>query len=324
MVLTWGLLGCGDIARKRVAEAILAQPNCRLLAACRRNESELGRFCEQFKIEHAYACDSDLLQDADVQAVYVATPVALHCPQTIAAARAGKHVLVEKPMALSVAECEQMIAACAKAGISLGVAYYRTFYPAVGRIKQLVAEGAIGRVLNVQATAETLLPRPLAGQRPWRLARAQAGGGPLMDIGSHRIQLFLELFGPVAKIKSICSPATGNDEVENRAVIVLRFQNGIIGSLICSFADSGYIDEFRVIGTQGRLEVSPLNSGRLIVVKEGLERIENHPPAANLHEPLIADFVAAIQETRRPRVSGEDGRDVNQVIEQAYKAAGRL
>ena len=104
MPLRWGLLGCGDIARKRVARALAEEPRSRLLAACRRDEAKWRAFCQAFAIERAYPRDAGLLADLDLDAVYLATPVRLHLPQTLAAARAGKRVLVEKPMTLTVAE----------------------------------------------------------------------------------------------------------------------------------------------------------------------------------------------------------------------------
>src|SRR2546429_224049 len=131
MTIRWGLLGCGDIARKRVARAIIDQPSSQLLAACRRDPDKLQEFCRDFGIDRGYQHDSERLDDPAVDVVYIATPVAQHLPQTLAAAAAGKHVLVEKPMARTVAEC---IAACRDRGICLGVAYYRRFYPVVRRL----------------------------------------------------------------------------------------------------------------------------------------------------------------------------------------------
>jgi len=110
--LRWGLIGCGDVARKRVAQAIINDSRSQLVAACRRVEAKLEDFCNSFAVERRYTNANDLFNDPDIDAVYIATPVKEHCPQTLAAARAGKHVLVEKPMAMTVNECDQMIAAC--------------------------------------------------------------------------------------------------------------------------------------------------------------------------------------------------------------------
>ena len=121
--IRWGILGCGDIANKRVAEAIQIDPNSELVAACRRDESRLSQFCDQFQVPKAFDNSSDLIACEEIDAVYVATPVHLHLPNVLASAAAKKHVLVEKPMGLNESECQQMIAACEQAGVTLSVAY---------------------------------------------------------------------------------------------------------------------------------------------------------------------------------------------------------
>ncbi len=323
MTVRWGLIGCGDIARKRVARAIQDQPRSRLLAACRRDETKLRGFCQSFGIERAYRQDTDLLADADVDAIYIATPVAQHLPQTLAAAAAGKHVLVEKPMARTVAECDRMIAACREHGVRLGVAYYRRFYPIVTRMKALLATGEIGRPLAVSAA--TAIP---FGLRPgeegyWRVVPDEGGGGALMDIGSHRIDLFLDLFGEVLDVRAACDTLAGAYAAEDAASLVLRFRGGVHGLLRCHFGTAVGLDEFVVLGTKGRLCANPLNGSRLVVQLGEASRTEDHPPPANLHAPLIEDFVAALELGRPPRVPGEDGRRTNEVMERAYRDAAR-
>ena len=200
MPLRWGILGCGDIVRKRVARAIQTHPACRLEAACRRDEARLQEFCKAFEVPRGYTDADELLRDAAIDAVYIATPVRLHLPQTLAAAAAGKHVLVEKPMARSVLECDAMIAACRQAGVKLGVAYYRRFYPIVARMRALVQDGAIGDVLSVSAVTSTPLALGAGEEGAWRVVLEESGGGALMDIGSHRIDLFLDLFGAIQDV----------------------------------------------------------------------------------------------------------------------------
>lgn len=313
--LKWGLIGCGDVARKRVARAILDEPRSRLIAACRRDEAQLAEFCRTFGVEKAYSDADALLNDPEIDAVYIATPVCEHLPQTLAAARAGKHVLVEKPMAMTLAECDQMITACRDAGVKLSVAYYRRFYPLVHRMQELIRAGAIGKPMAVSAVTSTE-----AGDG-WRWVPEHGGGGALMDIGSHRINLFTSLFGPVRSVKAICERGACRGGTEDTAVLLMQFASGIVGTLQCHFRGSADPDEFAIAGTQGRLLARPLNGSELIV-ESGTERMtESHPPASNFSIPLIADFVSAILEGRDPTVSGEEGRLANQVIEEAYADA---
>jgi predicted dehydrogenase len=321
MTIRWGILGCGDIVRKRAAQAIRDEPHSRLVAACRRDAAKLRDFCRSFAVERAYTRDTDLLSDPGIDAVYIATPVHLHLPQTVAAAAAGKHVLVEKPMARSVAECQQMIAACRDRGVKLGVAYYRRFYPIVRRMKALLATGEIGRPLAVSAVTSTRFALGPGDDGYWRVRLPEGGGGALMDIGSHRIDLFLDLFGDIVEVKAFCDTVAADYDAEDTALVLVRFQAGLLGSLQCYFGTAVGSDEFTILGTNGRLSANPLNGRQLVVEQDGNRRLEDHPPAANLHGPLVADFVAAIRENRAPAISGGEGLRTNDVMERAYRAA---
>jgi predicted dehydrogenase len=321
MTVRWGILGCGDIVRKRVANAILDDANSELAAVCRRNDTELRAFCDRFPAKRSYTDDAALLADLDVDAVYVATPVHLHHLHTIGAAAVGKHVLVEKPMALSVAECDEMIASCAEAGVKLGVAYYRRFYPVVRRIKELVADGAVGQPLSITAVTSSPFNLTPEDDGYWRVRLAEGGGGALMDIGSHRLNLMLDLFGPVAEVSALCNTQAADYEAEDSATLLLRFASGVHGTLQCFFGTAVEADEFTVLGTAGRLRCDPLNAGELIIDSADGRTVEQHAPADNLHGPLIADFAQAVTEDRAPVVTGEEGRLTNDVIERAYHTA---
>jgi len=124
MNIRWGLIGCGDIARKRVAPALREHPNCELLSVSRTRFDQVEQFANEFGARRWYADWKELIADEEIDAVYIATPVHLHAAQAIAAAEGGKHVLCEKPMAMTVAECDEMIAACSENNVHLGVPYY--------------------------------------------------------------------------------------------------------------------------------------------------------------------------------------------------------
>ena len=317
----WGIIGCGDVVRKRVARAIIDEPRSELVAACRRNQAELRDFCKSFSVDRAFANADELIADPDIDAVYIATPVRDHMPQSVAAAAAGKHVLVEKPMAISVAECELMIGACRDARVKLGVAYYRRFYPLVHRMRELLETGAIGTPLAVSAVTTTPMDMKPGEDGYWRAVPADGGGGALMDVGSHRINIFLHLFGKIAEIKAICKTIAADYQAEDTATLLFHFQSGAIGTLQCHFGCADP-DEFAITGTRGRLAARPLNGDELIVEIGDGRRIEKHPPVENLCGPLVADFVSAIVEDLDPRVTGEEGRETNEAIQWAYADAG--
>ncbi len=315
--IRWGLIGCGDVARKRVARAIQENFGCVLLAACRRNPQRLREFSDAFAVERRYTDAADLIRDPEIDAVYVATPVRSHLPLTLAAAAAGKHVLVEKPMAMSAKECGEMIRACEVAGVRLGVAYYRRFYPLVSRIEAILQEGIIGMPLGISAVTATPLAMSATDDGYWRIFHDDGGGGALMDVGSHRINLFLHLFGKIAQTKAICKTVAARYNVEDSAVLLFAFESGAVGTLQCHFGATDP-DEFAIIGTRGRLVARPLNGEQLFVEIDGEHSVENHPPVYNYNAPLIADFVDAIRESRPPRVDGREGCATNQIIDDAY------
>ncbi len=317
MTIRWGLLGCGDIAVKRVADAIVNDANSQLVAACRRDADALRQFAGRFDIPNTTTSADELIARDDLDAVYVATPVHLHREQTIAAAESGKHVLVEKPMALDVAECRRMIDACRQAGVTLGVAYYRRFYPIVSRIAALIESGELGRPLSILCTTGNGTRFPADD---WRVVKALGGGGPLMDIGSHRLDLFLHLFGDVKSVQARCATSPAY-ESEDLATVLVEFQTGCHGVLQCYFGTVDTPDRLEVIGTDGRVTVDDLNAGQATIVTGQGRREETHPPHPNFHAPLVNDFSQAVLERRDPAITGEIAMATNQIIALAYDVA---
>ena len=234
--LRWGLIGAGDIARKRVAPALRDLPNCELVSVSRSRQNLAEEFAKEFGARRWYAEWRDQIDDDEIDAVYIATPVYLHAEQAIAAAEAGKHVLCEKPMALNVAQCNEMIAACQKNDVKLGVAYYRRFYPAVIRAKQLIRSGEIGDVVVAQMNAFEHFDPALDDPRRWLLDKDKNGGGPMMDFGCHRIEVAMNLFGHVKRVEALSSHSAFGREVEDTAAAVLRFESGCIATITVTHA----------------------------------------------------------------------------------------
>jgi predicted dehydrogenase len=319
--LGWGLIGCGDIAQKRVAPAFRDLPSCELVAINRAQSELAAGFAKQFGAKRWYLDWRKLLMDEEVDAVYIATPVHLHAEQAIAAAEAGKHVLCEKPMAMNVRECEQMIEACRAHKVKLGVAYYRHFYPVVDRIKAILKAGEIGTPVLAQISAFERFDPAADDPRSWLLKKDLAGGGPMFDFGCHRIELLTNIFGPVTGVKAMTANVVFDREVEDTATTLFRFKGGACAVLSVSHAVAEPKDSFRMFGSAGSIRVSVLNQGKVRVTGKLGERYEVHAPHANLHEPLIEDFVKAVLTDREPRVSGEIGRDVAMIEAEIYGLA---
>jgi 1,5-anhydro-D-fructose reductase (1,5-anhydro-D-mannitol-forming) len=287
-MLNWLVIGIGDITRKRVLPAILAEPRSHLYALLTRDP----RKAEAYAGALAFTDLAAALGDPKIDAVYVASPVAMHAEQTIASLRAGKHVLCEKPVALDYAQAESMAYAARESGRLLGIAYYRRLYPKLIRAKQLVAEGAIGRPVLVEANYHGWLESP---DRGWLKDPALAGGGPLYDVGSHRIDACNFLFGRPLRATGLLSNALHELAVEDSATALIEYSGGIHAVVDVRWNSRIQRDQFRIVGSEGEISLDPLNGPALrIVDAEGRLREEQLSPHANVHYPAIENFVSAV------------------------------
>jgi 1,5-anhydro-D-fructose reductase (1,5-anhydro-D-mannitol-forming) len=282
--VNWVVAGIGDIARKRVIPAILAEPRSVLYGFVTRDAAKAAAWTGTL----IWPTIDEALADPAVDAVYIALPVALHADATVKALRAGRHVLCEKPMAMNFAQALDMVAAAHSAQRLLGVAYYRRLYPKLLHAKRLIAEGAIGRPLLAEAHCHSWL-ETLAG-REWLADPALAGGGPLFDIGSHRIDAMCFLFGKPTHASGILSNTVHSMQVEDCATAVIRFEGDIHGVVDARWNSHVSRDEFRIIGVDGEIVLDPLNGPALRVAG----RLESLPPHANLHYPAVENFVDAV------------------------------
>jgi 1,5-anhydro-D-fructose reductase (1,5-anhydro-D-mannitol-forming) len=286
--LKWLVIGIGDITRKRVIPAILAEPRSCLYALLTRDPDK----AKAYEGAIAYTELGEALADPKIDAVYVASPVALHAKQTIASLRAGKHVLCEKPVALDLAEAEMMAVAARESGRLLGIAYYRRLYPKLIRVKELIAEGAIGRPVLVEANYHGWLESP---DRGWLKDPALAGGGPLYDVGSHRIDACNFLFGKPLRATGLLSNALHELAVEDSATTLIEYAGGIHAVVDVRWNSRIQRDQFRVIGTEGEVSLDPLNGPELRLLDSHGKLTEEQLPAhANVHYPAVENFVAAV------------------------------
>ena len=230
-------------------------------------------------------------------------------------------MLCEKPMAMNVQECDRMIEAARGRGVKLGVAYYRRFYPVVERIKEIIKSGEIGVPALAQIEAFEWF-NPVAGEpRSWLLQGQLAGGGPMFDFGCHRIEVLLNIFGPISEVKALIANTVFDREVEDTAAALFRFTSGVCAMLSVTHAAAEAKDTLNIFGSLGSIHVSILNQGTMRVIGKSGERYEAHSPAANLHAPLIEDFTNAVFGNREPAVNGETGRTVNRIEAEIYRQA---
>ncbi len=315
--IRWGLVGCGDIAEKRVAPALQHAVGSKLLACSRKQPARLLEFQQRHGIPKGCADPAEIFADPEIDAIYLATPVFLHCLHTIEAAEHGKHVLCEKPMAMDTEECQRMVDACRSHGVKLGIAYYRRFYPVVQRIQELLRAGALGKVVLVRTT---LVSPTSLEPAAWRFVPDQGGGGLLMDMVSHRLDLLCMLFGEPLSVSALTATRELSIPVEDTGSLLIQFAGGVHAAVFASHCIHAEMDGFEIFGTRGSLRVSPLNDSELKLFGNTDEAFQL-PKADNVHLPLIEDFNQAIRGNHEPRISGVEGMKASVLLEAAYHAA---
>ena len=267
-MLNWIVIGIGDIATRRVIPAIQAESRSRLYGLVTRDPAKAAPYGVS-----VWKTLEEALADPEVHAVYVGTPVFLHAPQTIQSLRAGKHVLCEKPMAMSEPEARIMLNAADESGKTFAVAYYRRSYPKVQRAKELLAAGAIGRPVLAELTCHGWFDGQ--GSRSWLVDPAKAGGGPLFDIASHRIDVLNFLFGKPQHVVAQLSNVVHHYAVEDNASVMIEYPAGVRGIVDVRWHSKISRDECRIRGTDGEMELSPLN-GPDLTYPRGRETLPPH------------------------------------------------
>lgn len=309
-MLKWLVIGVGDITTKRVFPAILAEPLSRLAGIVTRDAEKAKPYGVP-----AWGGLDEALAECPCDAVYVGTPVCYHAPQTIAALRAGKHVLCEKPMAMNYSEASEMTATAARVGRVLGVSYYRRMYAKVNRAIELIESGAIGKPVFAEATSHDWYD-PRGTSRAWLVDPALSGAGPLLDIASHRIDLMNYLFGAPLDATGQVSNAVHDFSVEDNATVLIQYTGGVRAMVDVRWHSRVARDEFRIRGTDGGMDLSPLNSPSL-VYPGGSEQIA---APDNVHYPCIANFVSAVLGGIQPRSSGETAMVTDWISERVLRS----
>jgi predicted dehydrogenase len=328
--LCFGIIGVGNIARNHVA-AIKATP-CATLVGVADCDSERAR---AFAAEHGgtwYADYHDLLARDDVDVVTLCTPHDLHAPMTIDAAAAHKHVICEKPMARNVAECDAMIAACERTGVTLGIIFQSRFESLAQKAKTLIDDGKLGRLLWVSANTIGYRSDEYYRSAPWRGTCAHEGGGVLINQAIHAIDLLLWLTGMPTRVTAQTRTLNHSIEVEDGAIAILEYADNRLGFIqATTVAHPGYPERLEFYGTRGSA-VFHKGEARLEwhthdPHEDGEEKAEVSSGAARPmdisnagHIAQFQDFAAAIREHRRPLVDGHEGRKSIEVVEAIYRS----
>ena len=318
--IRWGILGCGDVAEKKGGPALYKTKGSELAAVMRRDRAKAEEFARRHGAKRAYDSASDLLADEEVDAVYIATPPHLHREQTLLAAQAGKHVLVEKPMARNAAECDTMIAACAAAGVHLHVAYYRRFYPKFVAAKALITEAsALGDIVAARLQMCAPPPRAAGAELPWRLRPEISGGGLFVDVGSHRLDLLLYLLGDVAEVTGYADNRLHRAPAEDSVVLAMRMASGaqVTGSF--HFATALRRDVLEIYGTEGAAVFDPFDAEEFTLTGGKESGAYRQPTPSPTHLPFVEALIDVYHGADLPHVTGIEGAKATRIMDAVLK-----
>ena len=304
--LGWGIVGLGRIAGMEIAPAISASGGSALVSVVSRDQARAEAFARDHGAASALDDYAKMLADPAVGAVYIATPNALHAEQVIAAARAGKHVLCDKPLAVTVADAQRCVAECRSAGVRLGITFQTRNHDGMAEAAALVREGAIGKVVAAEAQMGT------GGRLPqgWRTDPALAGLGTLNNIGVHAFDVLRYLVGSeVSEVVALVGSEPGY-LVDTTALVLLRFRSGALAQVNANQAARSPRDDIALYGTEGRVlwrNLSrPGRDGTLNFVTRDGER-ETPASSRGAYQRTIEAFADAVAGGRDPSPSGEDG-----------------
>jgi len=289
----WGMIGCGSVTEVKSGPGFYKAERSSLVAVTSARPAMARAFAERHHVARAYDTTEALLAAPDIDAVYIATPPASHKQLTLQAARAGKHVYVEKPMALRFAECQEMIDACAGLGRRLFVAFYRRAMPRFRQVRQWLDDGAIGAVRTVAVVqhqppaADDLSPDTL----PWRVRPEIAGGGKFLDMGVHTLDLLDFWFGPIAEVHGIASNQGGLYAAEDTVTATWRHEGGVQGCGSWCYVCADNVDRVTIVGAKGRIEMEIFTDSPLRLVTAERDEMLSIANPAHVQQPFIQSIV---------------------------------
>ena len=297
--INWGFIGCGEVTEKKSGPAFSEVEGSSVVAVMSRSDQKARRYAESHHIEKWYTDAQELIDDPDVNAIYIATPPSSHATFAIMAMKAGKPVYVEKPLAAHYEDCARINKISADTGVPCFVAYYRRYLPYFQRIKEFIDNGIIGKVINVQV--RFAVPAPdldyQSTNLPWRLQPDIAGGGFFYDLAPHQLDLLQHYFGVILEADGICANRGGLYQAEDSVSACFRFESGLPGSGSWCFVahDSAREDRVEVIGDKGQISFSVFTYEPIrLNTEQGSQLIEvPNPPYVQF--PLIKAVIEHLQ-----------------------------
>ena len=320
----WGVLGVGNVCEVKSAPAMSLIPHSQLVAVMRRDAEKVKDYAQRHGVKKWFTDAQELIQDPEVNAIYIATPPNAHLELTKMAAQAGKPVYVEKPMARNFEECQEMIRVCETAGVPLFVAYYRRALPHFVKIKELLDTGAIGEVRTVHVNLKQEVQPELITklENNWRVVPEISGGGYFFDLASHQLDLLDFFFGKITRASGFSTNQAKAYAAEDLVAGSFAFESGVIGTGNWCFSSSkkAEVDEIIIDGNRGQIRFATFGKGEFTLLQDGKDTLHYQVELPkHIQQPLIQSIVSELLGTGTCPSHGESGARANWVMDELVK-----
>ena len=322
--INWGIIGCGNVTEFKSAPAFSKVEDSRLVAVMRRNEVLAEDYAKRHNVPKWYTNADELINDTEVNAVYIATPPSSHAFYAIKAMQAGKPVYVEKPMAATYKQCLEMNEVSKNTGVPLFVAYYRRTLPAFLKVKELIDNNTIGTPLIVNIRLmRGASPEEISKENPaWRVNPDIAGGGIFYDLASHQLDYFDFLFGQIVDVSGIAVNRAGLYAVEDTVTGIFKFESGVIASGTWCFVTepNAREDIIEITGTKGKIVFSTFKVAPIVLTTEKGTEEFHCQNSENIQFNLIKQIVGVLKGEGQCVSTGETAARTNLVMEKVVES----
>lgn len=314
--IRWGIIGCGDVTEVKSGPGFQNVAHSALVAVMRRNGDLAQDYARRHRVPRWYDDADRLINDPEVDAVYIATPPDSHRDYTLAVAQVGKPVYVEKPMARTHAECVQMVSACRQAGVPLFVAYYRRMLPRFLKVKELIAQGAIGEPRFTTVTLYQRRDDIDHANLPWRVIPQIAGAGIFLDLASHTLDMLDYILQPINAVSAFAANQAGEYRAEDIVSGTWVHESGVQGMGVWCFTAFRNFDQNEIIGSEGKLTFSTFGTEPVVLtIGDTMTEFPLETPQ-HVQQPLIQTIMDDLNGVGSCPSTGESAARTSWVLDQ--------
>lgn len=328
--MNFAIVGCGFIAKKH-AKAIQEIEEATLVAVCDKVPEMMNFYVEEYDAK-PYEELGDMLKNEEIDVVCICTPSGLHAPLAVQIADANKHIILEKPIAMTLKETDEIIDACEKNNVKLAVVHPNRFRPVVQELRKILDQNLLGKISHVNATVNWNRNQEYYDQAPWRGTK-EYDGGVLMNQAIHNLDLLLWFMGRPEEVFSMEATRLRNIEAEDVSTGLIKFESGVLGTVETSTTvyPKNYEESITIFGEKGTVKIggaNALNFEHLDIKDMSIDKIDKLKDKIKGdtwgvpgHQMIIEDMINSIKEKKSPAVTGEDGRNALELVLSFYDSA---